>query len=830
LSLRRIVSLPRILGFATLATVLLGPAAASPAAFDFQVAPATVTLEGNFARTQLVVTAKVDTSAANERGSDLTHQATYVCSNPQIVTVTATGQLLAAGTGETTVTVTVAGVSHPIPVKVTGVVAEPAVGFTEHVLPVLSKAGCNAGACHASQYGKGGFKLSVFAFAPEQDHQAIVRDGVGRRVNFLEPGRSLLLLKPTLGVPHMGGKRLKAGSVDYRILERWLASGAPPPSATAPLVTKLQVVPDRRVGAVGFTQQLRVVASYTDGKQRDVTAWAKFDSTDESVLQVGADGLVRTVGRGQGAAMVRFEGQAELATMVVPYADKVDLAGWVNNNFIDRLAAAKFQQIGITPSPLCEDATFLRRAFLDVTGSLPTVEQAAAFLDSRDPDKRKKLIDRLLGLTGDPAQDIHNNEYAAYWSLKWSDLIRSNSAAIGEQGMWALHNWIKESFRENKPFDKFVRELITAKGSTYSNGPSNFYRIANNPQDLAETTAQLFLGVRLQCAKCHHHPYEKYSQADYYGFAAFFARVGSKGSQDFGLFGGESVIMIRADGEVGHPRTGKILPPTPLEGKPAAETLDRRQALATWLTARDNRFFARNVVNRYFAYLMGRGLVEPIDDLRATNPPSNVELMDALADDFAKSGFNVKHLLRTIMNSRLYQLSSESNGSNASDVRFYSHYQVKRLPAEPLLDAIDGAAGTQTKFQKVPLGTRAIELPDAQYENYFLKTFGKPRREAVCECERVSMPNLAQALHTLNGDVIEAKITSPGGRVARLLAAKKPHDEIVNELYLATLCRRPTAAERATCHKLLAETKDARVFYEDLLWSLVNSKHFLFVR
>jgi hypothetical protein len=789
-----------------------------------------VTLERNFARAQLVVTAKTDGGTVNERCADLTRQATYVSSNPQVAKVLPAGRLLAAGNGEATVTVTVAGVSRPVPVKVSGVVAEPSVGFTEHVLPILSKAGCNAGACHASQFGKGGFKLSVFAFAPEEDHQAIVRDGIGRRVNFLDPAQSLLLLKPTLGVPHMGGKRLESGSVDYQILQRWLACGAPPPSATAPQVTKLQVVPHRRVGSEGSTQQLRVVATYSDGKQRDVTAWAKFDSIDESVLRVTSDGLVRAVGRGQGTAMVRFEGQAELATIVVPFADKVDLSGWVSNNFIDRLAAAKFQEIGITPSPLCDDPTFLRRAFLDATGSLPTVEQSAAFLDSKDPDKRKKLIDRLLGLTGDPAQDVHNNEYAAYWALKWSDLIRSNSAAIGEQGMWALHNWIKDSFRENKPFDKFVRELITAKGSTYSNGPSNFYRIASNPQDLAETTAQLFLGVRLQCAKCHHHPYEKYSQADYYGFAAFFARVGSKGSQDFGLFGGEQVVMIRADGEVGHPRTGKILPPTPLEGKPVAETLDRRQALATWLTARDNRFFARNVVNRYFAYLMGRGLVEPIDDLRGTNPPSNVELMDALADDFVKSGFNVKHLLRTIMNSRLYQLSSQPNASNAADSRFCTHYQVKRLPAESLLDAIDAAAGTQTKFPKVPLGTRAIELPDAQYENYFLKTFGKPRREAVCECERVSMPNLAQALHTLNGDVIEAKITTPGGRVARLLAAKKPHDEIVNELYLATLCRRPTAEERATCQKLLAETKEAKVFYEDLLWSLVNSKHFLFVR
>jgi hypothetical protein len=822
---------PRFSTCSVIAVLLLGPTGADGLAGpDFQTAPASVTLEGNFARAQLVVTERGADGAITERSADLTHDAAYFSSNQQVVTVGNSGRLLAVGNGQASVTVTVAGVVHPVAVKVSGVVAEPPVSFSEQVMPILAKAGCNAGACHASQYGKGGFKLSVFGFAPQEDHQAIVRDGLARRVNFLEPGRSLLLLKPTLGVPHEGGRRFAAGSVDYQVLQRWLASGAPGPAADAPAVTALQVLPARRVGAVGLTQQHRVVATYNNGKQRDVTAWAKFDSTDESVVRVTPAGLVRTVGKGQGAAMARFEGQAAIATVVVPYAESVDLSGWVDNNFIDRLAAAEFKEVGIAPSRLCDDAAFLRRAFLDATGTLPTVEQSAAFLDAKDPDKRRKLIDRLLGLTGDPSQDVHNNDYAAYWALKWSDLIRSNSAAIGEQGMWALHNWIKDSFRENQRFDRFVAELITAKGSTFSNGPANYFRIANNPQDLTEATSQLFLGVRLQCARCHHHPYEKYGQEDYYGFAAFFARVGNKNSQEFGVFGRETVIVVRADGEVGHPRTGKVLPPTPLEGKPVAEALDRRQALAAWLTRPDNRFFARSVVNRYVAYLLGRGLVEPIDDLRATNPPSNVELMNALAEDFVKSGYDIKHLLRTIMNSRLYQLDSQPTTANAADVKFYSHYRVKRLSAEPLLDAIDAVTGVQTKFDKVPLGTKAIELPDAQYNNYFLTTFGKPRREGVCECERVSDPNLAQALHTLNGDPVTAKVANAQGRVAKLLAAKKSHDQIVDELYLATLCRRPTAEERAACQKLRAETPEAKAFYEDLLWSLINSKHFLFVR
>jgi hypothetical protein len=807
-----------------LATLLTG----SASAVEFTVFPAQVALDRNFAQCRLLVTE--GTAEPNERSTDLTAKATLQSSDPNVVRVLPDQRVIAVANGSARVTVAVDGATREVPVTVTGIEAEPKINFVEQVLPVLSKAGCNAGACHASQHGKGGFTLSVMGYDPPADHKAIVRDRMQRRVNLLQPEESLLLRKPALSVPHGGGKRLDATSPDYQLFAAWVGAGCPEPKADAAKVTKLKVFPNRRVVAVGNSQQIRVEALWSDGRTTDVTHWAKFDSLDDGVVGVTPAGLSTTVGPGQGSVMVRFEGQADICLVTVPYAPTVDLAGWTNHNFVDELAAAKFTELGIPPSPVCDDATFLRRAFFDAVGTLPTPEESVAFLDSSDPDKRKKLVDRLLGFTGDPAQDIHNDKYAAFWTIKWSDLIRNNSRDLGEQGMWALHNWLRESFRTNKPFDKFATELVTAKGSIFSNGPANLFRVANNPADQGEMVSQLFLGTRLACAKCHHHPFEKYSQDDYYGFAAFFARVGNKTSQEFGLFGGETVVIVRSGGEVGHPKTGKIMKPTPLDAEPVDDPVDRRLALAKWMTSVDNEPFARNIVNRYVRYLLGRGLVEPVDDLRATNPASNPALMDALVRDLRSSGFNVKHLMRTIMHSRLYQLDSQPLPANASDNRFYSHFLVKRISAEPLLDAIDAACQSSTKFTNLPPGTRAIELPDAEYQNYFLQTFGKPKRVSVCECERIPDENLAQALHTLNGDILQGKIVDAKGRVARLVAEKKPHGEIVNELYLATLCRRPTPEEVKESERFLAESGSPAECYQDLLWALINSKQFLFVR
>jgi hypothetical protein len=817
--------LPAAIAFLGLPSVL-----SAQSAGPIVVTPAEVRLEGSFARAQLVVSRPNSEGKIDQRSDDVTSQATYSSSDPAIVTVTPTGQLLAVADGQAKIAVSVGDSRSEASVMVAGVVPQPAIHFSRDIRPILNKAGCAMAACHAAQHGKGGFKLSVFGFEPEKDRDAMVRDATARRASFVDPERSLLLLKPTMQTPHGGGKRLAKGSVEYEVMLAWLRGGAPGPAKDDREVARLHVFPKERIGQVGMSQQVRVEAEYADGSRRDVTALARYDSLDDGVLSVTREGLVAAVGKGQAPVMIRFEGQAEISMFVIPYAERAELPGWQDNNFIDELAAAKFRELGIEPSPLCDDATFVRRAYLDAIGTLPTVEETKAFLESAAPDKRQKLIDRLLGLTGDPALDTYNDAYAAWWALKWSDLLRNNSNDLGDQGMWAMHNWIRESLRTNKPFDRFVRELITARGSIYSIGPANYFRIHKDSSMLAEATAQLFLGVRLECAKCHHHPFEKYSQDDYYGMAAFFARTGTKNSEEFGLFGREQIVMTRDSGDVRHPRGNAIVPPKPLDGPAADHPLDRRVPLADWLAAKDNAFFSRSVVNRYMSYLLGRGLVDPVDDLRSTNPPTNPALMDALAKHFADSSFDLKQLIRVIMNSRLYQLDSQPTAANAGDSKFYSHFPVKRQPAEALLDAIDQVTAMRTKHRNLPLGTRAIELPDAEYPDYFLNTFAKPRRVSVCECERAPDPNLAQALHTLNGGVVAIKIRDAKSRATSLANSGKPHEEIVDELYLAALCRLPSDEERQATRELLAEASNPGEFYQDLLWALINSKQFLFVR
>jgi hypothetical protein len=797
---------------------------------DWTVDPPAVQLRTHFETAQLLVSQpSLEFPADATRSIDRTSQATYQSANTGIVKVNEAGQLIAVANGDTELRIALDGSTKAIAVHVEGFQEVPQLDFVNDVQPVLYRAGCNSGSCHASQYGKGGFTLSVMGFDPNMDHASMTLQSRGRRISLANPSDSLLLKKPTMAVVHGGGEKLKADSNEVAMLKAWIASGASKPNPQSPAVSKLTITPELRVLEVGAKQQFRVVAEYANGRVRDVTHLTRFDSMDESVLIVTANGLATAMGKGQGTLMVRFAAHAQLATLVVPYSKQANLAEWKPQNFIDEHAATKFKELGLSPSALCDDAIFLRRAYLDAIGTLPSVDDAKAFLESAEPNKRTQLIDRLLGFSSDPSVAKHNDAYAAFWSLKWADLIRNNSTVVGESGMWALHNWLRESFRTNKPMDQFVQELVTAKGSVFSNGPANYFRIANNPTDAAETTAQLFLGTRLQCAKCHHHPYEKYSQADYYGFAAFFARIGNKGSSEFGNFGGETVVTVNSGGEVYHPKSGALMKPTPLFAEPVDDPQDRRIALAKWLTGQDHEMFTRNVVNRYVGYLLGRGLIDPIDDLRSTNPPSNAPLMNALVADFRNSKLDVKQLMRSIMNSRLYQLDSQPTPDNVGDERFYSHYRVKRLNAETLLDGIDHATGVVTKHPSLPLGTRAIELPDANTTHPFLMVFGKPKRASVCECERTADENLAQALHTLNGDILAGKLSDAGGRVAKLASASVPDTDKIQEIYLSTLCRQPSAVEIETAQSLVAASPSPTEAYQDLLWALINSKQFLFV-
>jgi len=799
------------------------------AAAKFTVLPSEVLLQGNFAQAQLIVTA-TNSGEIQIDSADLTHTAKYTSSNVEVVSVDQTGLLLAVANGTAEIQIRVGRGKRIVTVSVSDIIESPELDFHYSVQPVLSKAGCNMGACHASQHGKGGFVLSVFGYDPSKDFSSIVKDQLQRRVDYIRPENSLFVLKPTAQLPHGGGKRIQVGSVMHDTLVQWVSGGAQGPAKDSPEVVDLVATPGRRVAEVGSTQQLQITATYSDGATRDVTALARYDSLDDGLLKVSTAGLIETLGRGQAGVMVRFEGQATTVMVTIPYSADVDLDEWSQDNIVDKFAGDKFRELGIQPSLLCDDSTFIRRAYLDAIGGLPTPVETQRFLDLDDPDKRTKLIDQLLGLTGDPGQDVFNDRFAAYWTLKWSDLIRNSSATLGEQGMWSLHNWIRESFRVNRGFDEFVKDLIQARGSLYMNGPANYYQINKNSSDLTEATTQLFMGIRLECAKCHHHPFESYSQADYYGMAAFFSRVGTKNSEEFGLFGQERVVVVNPTGDVRHPRTGETMKPTVLHGDVIEHSLDRRIPLASWLTSTQNKWFAKSVVNRYVRYLMGRALVEPVDDMRSTNPASNEAMLTALATSFEESGYDLKQLIRLIMTSRTYQLGSEPTELNASAGKYYAFYHAKRMPAESMLDAINTATGTATKFKDLPPGTLAIELPDTNYPNYFLKTFGKPLRVSVCECERAPDENLAQALHTLNGDTIAKKISDPQSHLGKLLTAEAPIEEIVSHIFMATLSRAATPDEQLLCKQIVSEAPTMKEGCEDILWALINSKQFVYIQ
>jgi hypothetical protein len=756
---------------------------------------------------------------------DVTRSATFRSSEPAVARVE-DGRIMPAGDGTARVEIVIKDPAsgsmfkESVPVVVRDFGVERPLNFTNDIEPVLTKFGCNAGGCHGKATGQNGFKLSLLGFDPEADHDALVKEGRGRRIFPAAPRVSLLLTKPTGQSPHGGGRKFDTQSAAYKLLLRWVAQGAPFGKRDDPTVTRIAVSPASPTMDRASRQQVRVVAHYSDGSEQDVTRAAEYKSQQPDILTVDPTGLVATLdATGEGTIMVRYMGQVDVSRVSVPFGKTPPDSAYAHfqpTGFIDELVLKKWRKLGLAPSPICTDEEFIRRASLDAIGTLPTPDEVRQFLAETSPEKRSQLVDRLLD----------RNEYASYWAIQWGDLLR-NKRRYGDgykRGTFAFAAWIRDAFVKNMPYDQFVRGILTAQGDVSDTPPVVWYREVRNVTHQVNDTSQLFLGTRIQCANCHHHPYEKWSQDDYWGFAAHFARLGQKQ----GAVANESAIFVRKDGGMNQPRTGRSMKPKPL-GAPETDFVrgeDPRQKLVDWMTAPDNPYFAKAIANRTWAHFLGVGLVEAVDDMRVTNPPSNPALLDALARDFVAHKFDIKHLIRAIMTSRTYQLSAAPTSHNEKDRQNYARYFPRRLPAEVLSDAVDAATGSPERFGGFPKGTRAIDLPDEAINSYFLDVFGRSQRETACECERSKAPNLAQVLHLMNSPETQNKIAN--GRVGQLINEKKSDEEIARELFLWAFSRMPRADELQSVLDYVRTARERKPALEDVLWSLLSSKEFLF--
>jgi hypothetical protein len=711
------------------------------------------------------------------------------------------------------------------------------VSFRNDVMALLSKAGCNAGACHGNQNGKGGFKLSLRGEDPAWDYAALTHDALGRRTDRLRPAESLVLRKATATLPHEGGRRFAVGSREYDLLARWIRQGTPADPPGTPELARLDVTPTDQVllePADGVRVQVR--ATFSDGTVRDVSRLAVYETSNQ-VATVTPDGSVRRQQAGETAILVRYlDRQAVVRLAFVPARPGFAWHEVPEANFIDHHIFARLRALRMQPSDLCLDSVFLRRAYLDTLGILPPADEARAFLSDPRPEKRARLIDDLL----------RRPEFADFWALKWSDLLRSEEKVLDPKGVQLFHEWIRQSFVDGQPLNEFARDLIAARGSTYSQPQANFYRALRDPQVRAEAVAQVFLGVRVQCAKCHNHPFDRWTQDDYHSLAAFFARVeyrivenNRRDKFDKHEFDGEQVVYFDRDSEWHHPRSGAVMQPRFLGGRAPdlGPDADRLQALADWVARPDNPFFARTQVNRVWYHLLGRGIVDPDDDFRASNPPVNEPLLDALSQDFVAHHFDLRHLVRTIMKSRTYQLAAAPNDTNREDETNFSHALVRPLQAEQLLDALAAVTGTPVPFNGQPAGLRAGQLPGVRGPGgrrrevtpgeRFLKAFGKPERLLSCDCERSDDATLGQALQLITGEMLNDMLSRRDNRLGKLLAAGRSDREIVEELYLAALSRPPGERELAAAEALLRQAPDRRAALEDLAWGLLNAKEFL---
>lgn len=778
-----------------------------------QVQPTEFTLRGPRAVQQLMVTANREEASIR----DVTDVCQFSSDNPAVVTVE-DGVVRAVGNGTASIRVSIDGQQTMATVSVEGFEQPGPVLFHTEVLAALTKSGCNMGACHGSPSGKGGFRLSLRGYDPELDLVTLRGEFFNRRSNVLQPDESLLLRKPLMEVAHGGGRRLSANDASHVVLRQWIAEGMRTEPEDTPTLDRIELLPSPRVLRDGADrQQLLVNGYYSDGTVRDVTALTAFDSSDENIATISATGVVRREGRGEATILARYLDRMS-TTMITFLTDRPDFQ-WSNppaSNRIDELVFGKLQQLQILPSEVCSDTDYLRRATLDLTGRLPSLQEAQQFIADASPDKRGRLVERLL----------QSEDYASFWSMKWADLLRSNSRKMSATGVHKFRRWLFEVVDQDKPLDQFARELLTATGSTQANPAAYYWKASRDEIDATETTAQLFMGIRIQCAKCHNHPFEKWTQNDYYGIAAAFKRVGRK---ETGLPDDE-FIFVSGGGEVTQPRTGQVMKTRLLlQGDvdvPADQ--DRRAVFANWLTGSENPFFARSVANRIWGHVVGKGIVDPVDDFRDSNPPSNPELLNYLADELVSSGFSAKHLIRTIMASRVYQFSSQRNQFNEDDEIYFSHATTRMLTAEQLLDAICAVTGVKEDFAGMPAGTCAVDLVDPPEGHKFLQVFGQPQRELPCECERSTDSNLSQALQLINGPTVHNKLRSETGLVHQMISGGKSDAEIISTLYLTALSRDASDQEQQISAAHVAANDDRTRALEDIAWAIINSKEFLF--
>ena len=781
------------------------------AADPLRAAPQAIELTQPEATQQVVVLRAVE-----GRERDVTREANLRVENPQVATVDREGLVQPVADGTTRLIIQADGAEMAVPIAVKGLTQPAPLSFEHDIEPILTKGRCNSGGCHGKAEGQNGFKLSLLGFDAEFDHDALTREARNRRLNTTDPARSLVVRKGAAEVPHGGGRKLEKESPQYRRLVRWIASGAPLQVDGERPVVQIEVDPPELTLTPGESRQLRVTAIDARGGRKCVTIESDFLSNAGHVVEADPRGVVRASDiPGEAAILVRYQGLVSVCRVALPRPNP-QFQRPAEKGFIDTLVWNKLQRLGIQPSPLADDASFLRRVTLDVIGTLPTGAEARAFLQDPDPNKRAKWIDSLL----------QRPEYADYWAMKWTDLLRADKTRITPQGTVGLSRWLHRQFAENRPYDQLVRDVLLVQGPVQSESPAGFYKALEKPEVAARSFSQLFLGVRIECAQCHHHPSEKWSQDDYAGLVGFFTGVSVKPLPE-----GTEAVVSRGGADAPHPRTGQPVAARPL-GAPALDlkrATDRRRALADWTTAPDNAFLARAIANRLWAHYFGRGLVEPIDDLRATNPATNEPLLDALAQHLRDVKYDLKAFTKTLLNSTVYQLSSETNDTNATDRQHFSHAVPKALPAEVLLDAVSQTTGIAEKFNGWPEGIRAIQVWDNRMPSYFFRIFGRPVRATVCECERSNEPSISQALHLMNSPEIQEKLTHRKGQARRLALGQLPPEQVAAELYLATLSRLPTETERPLIEETFAvHGSDRQAAVEDLLWALLNTKEFLY--